>query len=237
MIDERDISPEKEWFYHERARIVITHLQKKRINAKYVSNCHEALSAILEMIPEGVTVACGDSVTLEQLGIVPELRKRNQNHIISPMERDSEGFYLIEDREQRLEMQRAAFLSDVFLTGTNAVTLDGKLVNVDGLGNRVSPMIFGPKKVIVVVGINKIVKDVDRALERIYQIAAPVNARRHYTKHHIPEMGDLPCARTGTCANCNHDWRICHYTVIIDGTMIREEGRINVVLVGEELGI
>lgn len=237
MIDETDISGEKKWFYEHRARTVVNNLQKKHVNAQYVSNRKDALSVVLEMIPKEATVACGDSVTLDQVEVIPELRKRNQNNIINPMERDAEGFSIIADMEQKAEVQRAAFTSDVFLTGTNAVTLDGKLVNIDGVGNRVAPMIFGPKKVIVVVGANKIVKDVNQALERIYQIAAPINAKRHYIKHHVAEFGDLPCVRTGSCVDCNHERRICRYTVIIDGTSIRQKGRINVVLVGEELGI
>jgi len=123
------------------------------------------------------------------------------------------------------------------LTGTNAITLDGKLVNIDGVGNRVAAMIFGPKKVIVVAGINKIVSDVNEALERIRGFAAPMNAKRHYLKHQQPELGDLPCVQTGSCVDCRHDWRICNYTVIIEGAMIGQKGRINVVLVGEELGL
>ena len=98
-------------------------------------------------------------------------------------------------------------------------------------------MVFGPEKVIVVVGVNKIVKDVDEALERIHGVAAPINAKRHYLKHHRPELGDLPCVRTGRCVDCNHEERICRYTVIIEGTKLPQKGRINVVLVGEELGI
>ena len=98
-------------------------------------------------------------------------------------------------------------------------------------------MIFGPEKVIVVVGANKIVKDMNEAMERIHQVAAPMNAKRHYLKHQMEAFGDLPCVRTCICIDCNHDWSICHYTVIIDGTMIREKERINVILVGEELGI
>ena len=123
------------------------------------------------------------------------------------------------------------------MVGSNAVTLDGKLVNTDGRGNRVAPMIYGPDRVIVVAGANKLVNDMEEALLRIRQIAAPVNVRRHYIKHNNPHFGELPCARTGSCADCNHDWRICRYTVIIEGAMPWERGRINVVLVGEELGI
>ena len=236
MVDEMDLSEERKWFYEERARMVIANLKKKNINAQYTSSREEALSAVLGMIPEGATVVRGDSVSLDQVGVISELRKRNQNRFVDPFERDAEGFFLM-DWEQHREMEREAFTSDVFLTGTNAITLDGKLVNIDGGGNRVAAMVFGPKKVIVVAGVNKIVKDVDEALERIHGVAAPINAKRHYLKHHRPEFGDLPCVRTGKCVDCNHDWRICRYTVIIEGTMPWDKGRINVVLVGEELGI
>ncbi|MFC1982380.1 lactate utilization protein [Chloroflexota bacterium] len=236
MTDEADMSAERKWFYEERARVVVTSLQKKNINAQYVPTRAEALSAVLEMIPDGATVVRGDSVSVDQVGIIPELKKRNQNKVINPYEWDADGFFAAETKERR-RMQREAFSCDVFLAGTNAVTLDGKLVNTDGLGNRISAMIFGPGKVILVIGVNKIVKDVDEALERIREICAPMNARRHFLKHHFSELGDLPCVRTGKCVDCNHDWRICHYTVIIEGTMVREKGRINVVLVGEELGI
>ncbi len=237
MLDERDISLERRWFYEERAKMVIASLKKRNINAQYTESREEALSVVLGMIPEGAIVARGDSVSLDQVGVIPELRKRNQNTIIDPLERDANGFYIIAEREQRLCLEREAFTSDVFLTGTNAVTLDGKLVNIDGHGNRVSAMVFGPEKVIVVVGVNKIVKDVNEALERIHEVAAPINAKRHYLKHHEEELGDLPCVRTGRCVDCNHDWRICRYTVIIEGSMILDKGRINVVLIGEELGI
>jgi len=234
--DERDISEERSWFYEERARLTLTNFKKKNISGQYVSNRQEALSSILEMIPEGVVVARGDSISVDQVDVFPELRKRNRNKIIDPFERDSDGLLLVEGEERR-RLQRETFFSDIFLTGTNAVTLDGKLVNVDGLGNRVSAMIFGPEKVIVVAGVNKIVKDVDEALKRVHNICAPMNAKRHFLKHHRTDFGDLPCVRTGRCVDCNHDWRICRYTVIIEGTMIREKGRITVVLVGEDLGI
>jgi len=236
MIDETDISQENEWFYEQRAKTVVNNFQKKGINAQYVPSRQEALSAVLEMIPEGVTVARGDSLSHEQVGVIDELKKRKQNKFIDPFARDADGFLLAEWKE-RLRMMREAFTADIFLTGANAVTLDGKLVSIDALGNRVAAMIFGPEKVIVVAGVNKIVKDVDEALERIHNIAAPINAKRHYLKHHIAEFGDLPCVRTGRCVDCNHDWSICRNTVIIEGTYERVKGRINVVLVGEELGI
>ncbi len=236
MVDERDTSQEVKWFYQERAGVVVANLQKRNMNAQYVATRQEALSAVLEMIPEGVTVTRGDSVSLEQIGIIDELRRRNQNKFTDPFERTEDGFH-VADREQRLKMMREAFSSDVFLTGTNAVTLEGKLVNIDAGGGRVSAMIFGPEKVIIVVGVNKIVKDVNEALDRIHNVAAPINAKRHLLKHHSEYFADLPCVRTGRCVDCSHDWRICRYTVIIEGCQMWHKGRINVVLVGEELGI
>jgi len=236
MVDVTDTSPEKQWLNEERARTVISNLRKRNINAQYVSSREEALSVILEMIPPGAIVARGDSISFDQVGVIPELKKHNQNKLINPFEWDTDGFFVAEEGEMQ-RMQQEALSADIFLTGTNAVTLDGKLVNTDGSGNRVSATIFGPKKVIIIAGVNKIVKDVNQALERIHQVAAPMNARRHYLKHHLPEYGDLPCVRTGKCIDCNHDWRICCYTTIIEGAMLPEKGRINVVLVGEELGI
>ena len=237
MIDETDLSTEREWLYQERARIAVTNLQKKNINAQYVTTQAEALAVILDMIPGGATVVRGDSVTIDQIGIIPALKKRHQNKVIDPFERDADGALVAKVQEERPRMQREAFFADVFLTGTNAITLDGKLVNTDAMGNRVAPMIFGPKKVIIVVGVNKLVKDVNEAMERIRQVAAPINARRHYLKHHQSKFSELPCVKTGRCVDCNHEWRICNSTVIIENAFHPNKGRINVVIVADELGI
>lgn len=236
MVVNWDFSREKGLFYQQRAKMVVANLQKRKINAQYVSNRQEALIAVLDMIPEGVTVVRGDSITLEQVGILEELKKRNKNRLLNPYDTKPDGSYLHE-KEERHKMHREAFSSDVYLTSTNAVTLDGRLVNIDGFGNRVAAMIFGPKKVIMVTGVNKIVKDVDEALARIHGFAAPVNALRHSVKHGWADFGDVPCARTGKCMDCTHDFKICNFTVIIEGLQIAQKGRINVVLIGEELGI
>jgi hypothetical protein len=237
MMDDTDLSQEKRWFHEEQAKTTVGNFQRKNMNAQYVSSKQEALAACLEMIPAGAKVGRGDSITIDQIGIVEALKKRGQNSIFDPMERDRQGFFSIRQIEERRRVAREVFSVDIFLVGANAITLDGELVNTDGWGNRVSAMIFGPGKVIVVAGTNKIVKDVNEALARIRNIAAPLNARRHFIKHQEPGFVDLPCVRTGSCVDCRHDWRICHYTVIIDGTMGQDKGRINVILVGEELGI
>lgn len=231
-----DTSQVEQWRFEELARIAVASLQRRRTNALYVPDRQAALAVLLEMVPPGVVVGRGDSLTLEQVGILPALKKDNRNKVLDTAERDAEGHWALKP-EDRARMQREAFFADVFLTGTNAVTLDGKLVNCDGMGNRVAPMIFGPKKVIVVVGANKIVKDLDEALERIRQLCAPVVAWQHVHKHGMTEFGDLPCVRTGRCIDCNAEWRVCRNTVIIEGTYARVKGRMNVVIVGEKLGI
>ena len=237
--DENDISAQRTWYGEERAKLAIANFEKRRINARYAANQREALAAILEMIPAGASVSRADSMTLDQLDVWNELRKRKQNTIRWAQEKDDQGNDLMPDLEDRKKLQREALLADVFLTGSNAVTLDGKLVNTDGFGNRVAPMIFGPKKVIVVAGVNKIVKDVNEALVRIREMCAPLNARRHFEKHHRPWYGSLPCVQSATCTdyNCEHERKICNITVVIEGNSMHQEGRMNVVLVGEDLGI
>lgn len=239
VADETDISEQRTWYFQERAKAAIASLQKRRINAQYASNRREALAAILQMIPAGASVSRADSMTLDQLDVWPELRRRKQNAITWGQEKDDQGHDLVPDLEDRKKLQREAFLADIFLTGANAVTLDGKLVNTDGMGNRVAPMIFGPRKVIVVAGVNKIVKDANEAFARIREICAPLNARRHFEKHHRPWYGDLPCVQTAACTDydCEHERRICNISVIIEGNSKHQEGRMNVVLVGEDLGI
>jgi hypothetical protein len=236
MVDETDLSQERKWFYEVRARAVMNNLLKRNMNGQYVASRREALSAVMEMIPPGATIARGDSISVEQVGVLEELLKRDQNKLIDPIRKDENGSFVY-NSDERYRLEREAFFADIFITGTNAITLDGKLVSTDGIGNRVSPMIFGPKRVIVVAGANKIVKDVDEALARIHELAAPLNAMRHYLKHNAAQFGDLPCVKAGTCVDCSHTARICRYTVIIEGSDTLHKGRINVVLVGEELGI
>jgi hypothetical protein len=235
MIDETDISQERAFYDQQRGQKVVENLQKRGMNGYYAANRSEALTTTMGLIPPGVLVARGDSISIEQIGLLEELSRRNQNTVIDPFKTDDSGHWPEEPERQRI--MRETFFADILITSTNAITLDGKLVNIDGAGNRVSAMIFGPAKVILVVGVNKIVNDVEAALERIHQYAAPVNAKRHYLKHHSEGLGNLPCVKTGGCVACKHEWKICNYTVIIDGAMPQHKGRINVVLVGEELGI
>ncbi len=240
MIDETDLKEEMKWVYEGYARAAVASLQKKNIDAQYVSSREEALSKALGLIPSGVTVGWGDSVTLSQIGLVEKLREDRSRQLFDPFERDERGKYLVPG-QGHLDLMRQALGADTFLTGINAITMDGKLVSLDSIGNRVAGMIFGPKKVIIVAGANKIVKNVEEALERIKRVA-PINVRRHYIKHGFEGLDVLPCSKTGYCVDCRRPESICNYIVIVQGQQAPKGAidylpRIHVIIVGEELGI
>jgi hypothetical protein len=178
------------------------------------------------MIPEGSTVGFGDSVTLREIGVVDALEKGNYT-FLNPWKPGISS-------EESIHVKKQALTSDVFVTGTNALTLDGKIVNVDALGNRVAAMLFGPTKVIIVIGVNKIVENLEAALDRIKNKAAPLNVKRHLAFHPMP-----PCGETGVCSDCSSPWRICNKTVIIERQLDNQRYKpvITVVIVGEELGL
>jgi len=138
-------------------------------------------------------------------------------------------------REIWYEGIRDAHISDLTVIGANAITLNGEIVSVDGLGNRVSSMIFGPKHVIVIVGKNKIVKNIDAAIERIQNIAAPLTYLRHAKKHYTNHM-ELPCVQKGKCINCSMPESACMNTVIVRGQIHHHADRIHLILINENLG-
>lgn len=248
MLAESNVQVELEAFYRQRAERAIASFRRKRLKAEYVPDRKAALSRVLELIPPSASIGRGDSVTLEQIGIMEALRQSGQHQILDPYEHDEQGNYLVRG-EPRLKLQRQAMMADVFLSGANAITLDGKVVCTDGNGNRVAALIFGPKKVIIVAGANKIVADLNEALKRIHEIAAPLNTHRHVLKHHASELSlEKPCVRTGRCTDCNHVERGCCYTVVIEaarapehalrgGYSLEHVNRVNIVIVGEALGL
>jgi hypothetical protein len=224
-VEEGEIMEQEMQRWHRKTRvdIVLKNLRKNLFAAHYMENSLDALSLIMNMIPKDATVGLGDSLTLKEMGAL-RLLQEGGYHYLNPWRK---GIL----REESLALRRQALTSDIFLTGTNAVTMDGKLVSIDGLGNRVAAMIFGPRKVIVVAGVNKIVEDVPEAIRRIKNVAAPVNAR----KHNIAADIRPPCSDTGYCSECKPPHRLCCNTVIIEGCS-RDKERITVVIVGEELG-
>jgi len=192
---------------------VIKNLEKRNMSGYYCETAEDAKELILGMIGENDLVSWGGSVTVNATGV-----KEKLNNVIETA---------LDTVEASLEARRKALLCDVFLTGTNAITLEGELVNIDGFGNRVAAMCFGPKKVIVVAGANKIVKDEETALARIKTDACPPNCTRLNKK--------TPCALTGKCGDCLIPGQtICSYTVTT--RMGGISGRIHVILVNENLG-
>ena len=227
---------EQQVLFENLANITINNFGKRHIKAHYLSSQEAAISRILKLVPEGAIVGAAESMTLVQIGIFSALQQRGVNEVIYPFQRNKDG-YLSVSKDQSYKMMRKVLLSDVFICGTNAITLDGKLVNIDGLGNRVAPMIFGPPKVIVVVGANKLVKDIDAALKRIKEICAPMNSLRHGLQHHDSEFLDLPCVKTGVCIDCRKTQRVCNFVSIIEGESHWNSGRMNILIIGEQLGI
>lgn len=192
---------------------IIENLEKRNMRGFYCSDLAEARELVLSMIGDEDVVAWGGSVTIEQMELKKDLKKF--------IDRDAA---LAEDF---MKVRREALLSDVFLTSTNAITMEGELVNIDGMGNRVAAMCFGPGKVIVVAGVNKIVRDEEAAIARIKTDACPPNCVRLNKK--------TPCAATGKCGDCKIPGNtICAYTVTTRFSMIPD--RINVILVNENLG-
>lgn len=205
---------------------LIGRLGDNNIPAVYVPTKREAFEKVMSMIPKGSIVGFGDSLTLREIGVVDALTEGSYT-FLNPW---GPGI----SAEENIALKRQALTSDVFVTGTNALTLDGRIVNMDGHGNRVAAMLFGPAKVIIVVGINKIVADLEAALDRIRNEAAPLNVIRH---PHFDPMP--PCGETGVCSDCTSDWRICNKTVIIERQYdnAKYAPAITVVIVGERLGL
>lgn len=192
-------------------------LEANGMKAYLAQNAEEAITLVNGMIKDGEQVCDGGTMTLQETGILSSLQQRNikfHTHADTTMSREES------DAEARL-----AFYADTFITSSNAITLQGELVNIDGHGNRVSAMIFGPKQVLVVVGYNKIVSDEAEAIHRIQTIAAPANCVR---------LGkQTPCRMVGECKNCHSKDRICSSYVKIN---YDKEDRIRVILVKENLG-
>jgi hypothetical protein len=202
------------------AEQVIQNFKKRGIDGVYCENSTQAVAEICRMIPIGSLVGLGGSETVIESGLVGALCRMD----IRLLDRYKEGIR----KEEVDEMRRQGLSADVYICSSNAVTADGKLVNMDGTGNRVAAMIFGPKKVIIIAGMNKVVPDLDAAIARVKNTAAPANSLR---------VGvETPCSKTGFCQDphCHPPHRICCQLVVTEASMT--PGRVTVVLVGEPLG-
>lgn len=202
----------------ERIRKTISALRRNNMKGYYAENPASLIELLGTLIQPGERVGCGDSVTLEETGVFEYLRKGG----FTFYDKHQPGLTSAEKKALYLKN----FQADTFITGTNALTVDGKLFNIDGNGSRVAPMIYGPKQVIVVVGTNKLADSEEEAVSRTRQIAAPLDAKR---------LGkNTPCVTLGRCIDCNHQERICNDFVLITRQFIKD--RIKVILLRGDYG-
>ena len=203
--------------YEKRGQILVKNLQSRHFDAWYCGSREEALNKALELIPKDATVGWGGATSAVQIGL---------------MEAVKNGGYHAYDRdtcttmEDRIRMMKKCLTADVFLTGANAISLDGQMVNIDGNGNRVAAIVYGPDSIIVIAGMNKVVDSLEDAVRRARTIAAPMNQQR------FPNQ--TPCQVTGACADCKSPECSCNQILIT--RHCRPAGRIKFIIVGEELG-
>lgn len=207
----------KELYYEKRGGILVKNLQSRHFDAYYCATKEEALKKTLELIPEGASVGWGGAQSCEQIGLMQALHEGAYR----PIDRSRAG-----SAEEREQMMRDMLLCDVFLTGANGLSLDGQMVNIDGTGNRVAAIVYGPQSILVVAGMNKVEDTLEAAVNRARTVAAPMNNQRFSNSN--------PCSVTGSCANCKCETCICNQILIT--RHCRPAGRIKFVLVGEDLG-
>lgn len=207
----------KQKYYDKRAQLLIKNLQSRHFEAYYCENKEQALQKAVELIPDGSSVGWGGALSAQQIGLLDAVN----NGPYQAIDRDKTS-----TPAEREEAQRKCLLADYFITGANALSIDGQMVNIDGNGNRVAAIIYGPKHVIVIAGMNKVVDSLEAAVVRARTVAAPMNKQRFSLQ--------TPCEITGTCADCKSDGCICNQMVITRNC--KPAGRIKMILVGEELG-
>lgn len=207
-----------DWLNEQKIIRTIKALEKNNMNGYLVKDNNELKAKVEELINEGDTVAFGGSMTLFESGIMDYLKSGKYNLL----DRNVEGI----SREEVQKIYRDAFFADDYFVSTNAITVNGEIYNVDGNGNRVAAMLFGPKKVIIICGVNKIVEDLNSAIARCEQISSPANAKRL--------SRETPCTKLGYCMDCSSEQRICNEYTIIKRQSIK--GRIHVIFINKELG-
>lgn len=196
----------------------VQNLKKRAFNAIYFNDAKTAVQAVIKMIPKKASIGIPGSITIRELDLVNRLEKRG-NKVWHHWRKNTAG---VSDRNTRLKENNA----DFFITSANAITRSGEIINIDGIGNRVAGMIYGPGNVIVIAGYNKIVNTIDEGIKRSKEVAATMNARRIGSQ--------TPCAKTGICIDCDAPRRICRVTSIIHYRPWQTP--VTVILINQELG-
>ncbi|WP_024615863.1 lactate utilization protein [Clostridium sp. Ade.TY] len=206
------------WSNEQKIARTVEAINKNNMNGYYVKGRDELIKLIEEIVSEDSLVSCGGSMTLFEAGVMEHLRSGRYKFL----DRYKEGI----TREEVVNMFKESFFADAYFTSSNAVTENGELYNVDGNGNRVAAMLYGPEKVIVICGVNKIVKDVEEAIKRNRECAAPINAKRLNK--------ETPCSKVGYCMDCKSKDRICNeYTLI---KRQNRKDRMHIIFLNENLG-
>ena len=206
------------WVNEQKIIRTIEALEKNNMNGYLVENEEELIDKIKEIVSEGSMVACGGSISLFETGVIDHLRSDRYKFL----DRYKEGL----TKEEIVKIYKEAFFADAYFSSSNAITEDGQLYNVDGNGNRVAALLYGPEKVIIICGINKIVPTLDDAIKRNKTVSAPANAKRLNK--------NTPCTKVGYCMNCNRKERICSEYTVIKRQSIK--GRIHVIFLNKEIG-
>lgn len=206
------------WYMEKQIEKVLSNLQKRNMKGIYVKNEEELTVLLQSLIEEASVVGVGDSVTLLEAGVLDFLRRGNYHFL----DKYREGL----TREEKRQIYLQNFAADTFLCSTNALTQEGELYNIDGNGSRVAPMLYGPKQVIIIAGINKLVSNLAEAERRVRNYVAPIDAKRLNK--------DTPCTKLGQCVDCKSPNRICNDFVTITGQFVKD--RIKVIIVGKPLG-
>ena len=206
------------WVNEQRILRTIKALEKNNMNGYMVASNVDLISKIEELISPKSKVSCGGSMTLFETGVIDHLKSGRYEFL----DRYKEGL----TQDEIKEIFRQSFLSDAYVTSTNAITENGEIYNVDGNGNRVAAMLYGPDKVIIVAGVNKIVPNVEEAIIRTKEYASPINAKRLNK--------ETPCKKIGRCVECNSDNRICNEYTLIKRQI--DKNRIHVIFLNDNLG-
>lgn len=208
----------KQKYYDKRGELLVKNLRSRHYEAYYCETKELALAKALELIPKGATVGWGGAMSAKQIGLLDALNNGDYNAI----DRDQTP-----NAEERKKAMKNCLLADVFITGANALSMDGQMVNIDGNGNRVAAIVYGPESVLVIAGMNKVMDTLEAAVIRARTIAAPMNKQRFALQ--------TPCEITGTCGDCKSEGCICNQILITRNS--KPAGRIKMILVGEDLGL